>query len=174
MNNNGPSESIRMTSIGSIGNFLWRACEVGPRVIILALFASYFTYWLLIAAIVHWIGMSLWLCCQKSKFYETKFDQFVFNVTVGYISIFCFLNVIDGQTRFRVIPYYIVFYTQNFMMLLSCTYFTNDKSAWFHFVAISIVALGCLLHIIFQLSYYLLCHPKKNEIRRWLSPRKTY
>ncbi|OWF49135.1 XK-related protein 6-like [Mizuhopecten yessoensis] len=157
---------------GAIGYFLWRACEVGPRVIIIALFASQLGYIVLVAAGFHWLSMTTWLFFQKTEFYPNRRDEIIFNIVIGYVLVFCFINTRDGHTRFRVIIYYFVFYLENFAMLLSWTYFTPDKSEWFYFMAISVVASGFVCQIVFQLFFYMCCHPEKIEI--CLNPCKDF
>lgn len=156
----------------AIGHFLWRASECGPRVIIIALFASYFTYFVLIAAGVHWMTMSIWLFIQKTSFYKNRCDEIVFNIVIGYVLIFSFINTRDGHTRYRALLYYFIFYVENFTMLLSWVYFTDRKSDWFYFVAISVVSSGCVIQICTQLMYYLMCHPVKIKVCLW--PREDF
>ncbi|XP_033737420.1 XK-related protein 7-like isoform X1 [Pecten maximus] len=157
---------------GAVGYFLWRACEVGPRVVIIALFASQLGYLVLIAAGVHWLCMTTWLFFQKTEFYKNRRDEIIFNIVIGYVLIFCFINTRDGHTRFRILIYYFVFYLENFSMLVSWTYFTSNKSDWFYFVAIIVVTAGCVCQVVFQICFYLCCHPKKIKI--CLNPCKDF
>jgi len=144
---------------GMIFSFLWRAFEIGPRVICLGLFASLFSYVVLIVAGVHWILMSLWLVCQKTQFYQNRCEEKFFNIVCGYVLVFCFLNVRDGRTRYRMVVYYFVVYVENWTMMGFWFYFTNDKSAWFYIPALFTVILGSFLQLFFQSTYYLCFHP---------------
>lgn len=159
----------------TIGYFSWRMCEIGPRVLILALFASKFTYFVLVAAAIHWIIMTLWLLCQKTSFYgEKRRDEVIFNIILGYAMIFCFLNARDGHTRYRAIVYYILFYAENIFMLGMWLHFGSEKEDWLYFTAIGAVAGGCVLHIVIQLIYYKTCHPKASDIKIFLHPTEQY
>ena len=171
-----PQETSLLSNVMlTIGYFSWRMCEIGPRVLILALFASQFTYFVLVAAAVHWIIMSCWLLCQKTSFYgEKRRDEVVFNIILGYAMIFCFLNARDGHTRYRALVYYIIFYVENFFMLGMWLYFVNEKYDWLYYSVIGAVCGGCVLHISIQLIYYKTCHPKASEIKLFLHPTEQY
>lgn len=168
-------QSFLATAMLTLGYFFWRLCEIGPRVLILALFASEFTYFVLVVAAVHWIIMTLWLVCQKTNFYgEKRRDEVIFNIILGYAMIFCFLNARDGHTRYRAIVYYILFYAENFGMMVMWLYSVDQKGDWLYFTAIGAVGGGCVLHITFQLIYYKTCHPKASEIKFFLHPTQQY
>ncbi|KAK3089711.1 hypothetical protein FSP39_005814 [Pinctada imbricata] len=161
------AEEMKLPAV--IFYFLWRASEVGPRLVVFALFASQFSYIILIVAGLHWLGMTLWLLCQKTHFYKDdhkhrRRDEVIFNIVLGYTMVFSFLNARDGRTRYRALVYYIVFYAENYVMLMMWVYWTPSKSEWYYFVAIAVVPAGTILHIVFQLFYYKVCHPKKHKI----------
>ena len=73
--------SVEMSLISVGIYFLWRAAEVGPRLVVLSLFASQFTYFVLIIVGAHWLFMTAWLLCQKTTFYdeENRRDEIIFN-----------------------------------------------------------------------------------------------
>lgn len=174
-NHKPKKQSLLATLMLTIGYFSWRMCEIGPRVLILALFASKFTYFVLVAAAIHWIIMTLWLLCQKTSFYgEKRRDEVIFNIILGYAMIFCFLNARDGHTRYRAIVYYILFYAENIFMLGMWLHFGSEKEDWLYFTAIGAVAGGCVLHIVIQLIYYKTCHPKASDIKIFLHPTEQY
>ncbi|KAJ8305292.1 hypothetical protein KUTeg_015837 [Tegillarca granosa] len=158
--------------------FLYRASEVGPRVVIIALFASQFSYFIFVALGIHWLIMFVWLRCQKTHFYKDterkKRAEIVFNMIVAYICIFCFLNPRDGHTRYRALLYYILFHVENLIMMLAWLYFTDDKSDWFYFATMLLVPLGLFFQIFFQLLFYNCFHTKKNEIKCCLWPIENY
>ena len=163
----------------SVINFLWRACEVGPRLVVFALFASQFSYGILIVFAIHWFAMTAWFVCQKTRFYreddkDRKRDEVVFNIILGYAMVFCFLNARNGNTRYRALVYYIVFYIENYIMFMMWVYWTSSKSEWYYFVTIVVVPAGTLLHIVFQLFYYKACHPKARNIKYCLYPTENY
>lgn len=148
-----------LTIPGMICSFLWRAFEIGPRVIALGLFAALFHHVVFIVVGVHWIAMSSWLFCQKTQFYENRCEEKFFNIVCGYVLVFCFLNVRDGRTRYRMLLYYFVVYAENWTMMGFWFYFTEDKSAWFYIPTFFVLSLGVILQIFFQLLYYGCFHP---------------
>ncbi|XP_052256082.1 XK-related protein 6-like isoform X2 [Dreissena polymorpha] len=130
-----------MSIPGSILYFLWRAVEIGPRVIALGMFASQFKWGVFIVVGVHWIAMSSWLICQKTQFYQNRCEEKCFNFVCGYVLVFCFLNVRDGRTRYRMILYYFIFYIENWLMLGFWFYFTDAKSQWFYLPTLFVVSM---------------------------------
>ena len=144
---------------GMIFYFLWRACEIGPRVIALGLFWSQFKYLAFIVLGAHWVFMSSWLFCQKTRFHQNRCEEKFFNIICGYVLIFCFLNVRDGRTRYRMLVFYFILYLENWSMMGFWFYFTDDKSEWFYLPAFFVVSLSVFAHLFFQLLYYGCFHP---------------
>lgn len=144
---------------GMIFSFLWRVCEIGPRVISIGLFAALFHEVVFIVVSVHWVFMSAWLFCQKTRFYQNRCEERFFNIVCGYVLVFCFLNVRDGRTRYRMLVYYLIVYVENWTMMGFWFYFTDEKSAWFYIPTFFVVSLGVILQLIFQLIYYRFFHP---------------
>ena len=140
--------------------FMWRLFEIGPRVIALGLFASYFKSVVLIIMGAHWVLMSAWLFCQKTRFYQNRCEEKVFNIVCGYVLVFCFLNVRDGRTRYRMILFYFVLFMENWTMMAFWLYFTPDKSAWFYLPTFFTMICGAAVQVIMQLIYYGFFHPK--------------
>ncbi|XP_076082157.1 XK-related protein 6-like isoform X2 [Mytilus galloprovincialis] len=150
---------------GVIFYYIWRACEVAPRTIVLALFAAQFRIQMLIAIGIHWITMTIWLGCQKQEMMnKNSRDKWIFNIVFGYVLIFCFQNVQEGQTRYRAMFYYFVTFSENIIMLILWAYFTQHKSEWFYLAAIGTVTSLMVIQIIIQLLYYRLIHPSHKEI----------
>ncbi|XP_063410230.1 XK-related protein 6-like [Mytilus trossulus] len=167
-------EETGLSLFGTIFYYIWRACEVGPRVVVLALFASQFQYYMLIAVAVHWAAMSIWVALQKPEFYRRTIDKIVFDIVIGYLLIFCFQNVQSGHTRYRAMLYYFVIYAENLAMLVAWQYITTQKSAWYYFAALGIIPGGIVIHIVVQLLYYKCCHPKSMDIVCCINPIQNY
>jgi hypothetical protein len=58
-------EESGLSICGTMFYYIWRACEVGPRMVVLALFASEFHYYFLIGLAGHWIAMCIWVTLLK-------------------------------------------------------------------------------------------------------------
>ena len=152
-------DHANMSIPGMVFYFLWRLLEIGPRVIALGLFAAMFKFVVLIIMGVHWIFMSSWLFCQKTKFYQNRCEEKAFNIVCGYVLIFCFLNVRDGRTRYRMLVFYFILFVENWIMIGFWLYFTPQKSAWYYLPVLFTMGIASVLQIIVQLVYYGFFHP---------------
>ncbi|KAL3869957.1 hypothetical protein ACJMK2_042577 [Sinanodonta woodiana] len=159
---------------GMIFYFLWRLCEIGPRVIVLGLFAAQFTYAIFIFVPIHWMIMTGWLFCQKTRFYQNRCEERMFNIVCGYVLVFCFLNVRDGHTRFRALVFYAVIYLENVTMVMFWFYFTSEKSKWFYLPGFFVIIFGVVLQISFQLIYYRWFHPKGSGVIPCCLPKENF
>ena len=142
--------------------FIWRASETGVRVLCLAMFASALDMWLFAILVSHWIIISGWIMSQHTTFYTERCLERLFNVVCGYVMIFCFLNLNEGHTRCRFLVYYAIFYVENVFMVCLWFYLTDDLGTWFHLWAFISVFILFFTHLLFQLLYYLCCHPTKE------------
>ncbi|CAL1544753.1 unnamed protein product [Lymnaea stagnalis] len=158
---NSHEEKAKMSLKSLPFYFVWRASEIGGRVLCIAMFASAFDLWVFGPLVFHWVFMSGWLILQKTTFYKNVCLEKVFNIICGYVMVFCFLNLREGQTRFRVILFYFILYVENFFMLALWFRFTQDLGAWFHLWGFIVVLILFVLHIVFQLVYYWFFHPTK-------------
>ena len=148
-----------MSIPGMVLYFLWRLLEIGPRVIALGLFAALFKLVVLIIMGAHWVFMSSWLFCQKTQFYQNRCEEKAFNIVCGYVLVFCFLNVRDGRTRYRMLVFYFILFVENFVMTGFWLYFTSEKSAWYYIPVFFVTIISPVVQIIVQLIYYGLFHP---------------
>jgi hypothetical protein len=140
-------------------NFLWRACEIGPRVIALGLFSSQFRSFVFIVAGVHWIAMSIWLIFQETQFYQNRCEERLFDLLCGIVYIFCFLDVRGGVTRYKMLVYYIIVVLENFIMIGFWSYFTDAKGEWFYIPTFFVMPIGLVLQLFFHFMYYGCFHP---------------
>ncbi|CAG5132082.1 unnamed protein product [Candidula unifasciata] len=159
---NSHEEKAKMSLKSLPFYFIWRACETGGRILCISMFASAFRLWVFGPIAFHWAFMSGWLIIQRTAFYKNKCLEKVFNVICGYVMIFCFLNVREGQTRFRFMLFYIILYIENFMMLGLWFRYTQDLGAWFHLWGFIVILLLFVFHVVFQLLYYMFFHPTRN------------
>lgn len=152
-------DRANMNVPGMVFYFLWRLLEIGPRVIALGLFAALFKFVVLIVMCIHWMFMSSWLFCQKTRFYQNRCEEKAFNIVCGYVLIFCFLNVRDGRTRYRMLVFYLIMFVENWLMTGFWLYLTSDKSAWYYLPVFFGTITSTVLQIIVQLIYYGFFHP---------------
>ena len=116
-----------MTSTGIAMQFCWHLFTISARVAAMALFASTFVHWVFILAGIHWMIMLVWILRQRTQFCESRFQEFFFDIVMALVYIFCYVNVIHGQTRLRYLFYYVVVYIENAIMILGWYIFGNHE-----------------------------------------------
>lgn len=156
----------KLSLLGVIFYYIWKSCEVAPRIILLSLSAAQFGYHMLVATCIHWILMSLWIGRQNQEMYDKMRDKIVHYIVIGYVLIFCFQNVQKGKTRYRAMFYYFVTFVENIIMLTLWTYFTHHKREWVYLAVIVSVPSCMVIQIIVQILYYKCVHPEHTNI--WL------
>ena len=140
---------IRMTS----QNLL-----ITSRVVSLALFAAYFNWWVFVVAGTHWLLMTTWLICQKTRFCRSRCEEVFFNMIIGIVHIFCFFNLKSGRTRYRALGYYTLVFAENAVMF-GLWYMLIGKDTVYGLPGLIIVGGGFFLGITIILFYYRFCHP---------------
>ncbi|VDI44381.1 Hypothetical predicted protein [Mytilus galloprovincialis] len=156
----------KLSLLAVIFYYVWKSCEVAPRIILLSLSAAQFGYHMLVATGIHWVLMSIWVGRQNQEMYDKMRDKIVHYIVIGYVLIFCFQNVQKGKTRYRVMFYYFVTFVENIIMLILWAYFIHDKRECIYLVVIVSVPSCMVIQIIVQLLYYKCSHPEHKNI--WL------
>ncbi|KAM7294769.1 XK-related protein 4 [Ixodes scapularis] len=141
--------------------FLWRLFVIVPRVLALGLFASLFPLFMFLVCGVRWLLMSAWIISMKTQFYENRVEELVYNLVLGVVFIFCYLNPVDTPTRYRFVIFYVVTFVEN-SVLLGIFYAYSPTGIWYKFPAVLGGTLCFVLGIAFMLIYYLLLHPTGN------------
>ncbi|CAL1284390.1 unnamed protein product [Larinioides sclopetarius] len=155
-----------MTKIGTAVQFFSHCCVIASRVMALAAFASTYGHWIFVFAGIHWGLMTAWLMCLKTSFCVSStgqprpFEEFIFNIVVGVIYVFCFVNVKDEPTRWKYATYYFIIWVENLVLIL-LWYLRSDSDIWFRIPLLSAVILGLALGLIFLVIYYKYLHPNK-------------
>ncbi|XP_078503710.1 XK-related protein 5 isoform X2 [Lissotriton helveticus] len=142
---------------------LWRMGMLGTRVMALAVFARVHHFWTFAVAGLHWLVMSFWLASQQTDIINKACYWKVFNILVGAVYIFCYINLRDGTSRCRVVMFYSVMLLENLILLLLATDFLQEalwSSVWMTLVVMAGFVIGVAALII----YYSLLHPKSTQI----------
>ncbi|NP_001027880.1 XK-related protein 7a [Takifugu rubripes] len=104
--------------------------------------------------------MTFWIIQGETDFCMSKWEEIIYNMVVGIIYIFCWFNVKEGPSRFRLIIYYSVTLAENVALTAAWyTYrgpHTSDSSA---LVVVCLVACSFALGTFFMLVYYCWLHP---------------
>lgn len=148
---------------GGIFYFTWRVCEVAPRIIVIALLAAQCGYIMFIIVGIHWVAMSVsvWLqgtCTSRNGSKRPK-KIIVLSILLGYSSLFCYLNVFDGKTRYKAIYHYSITFTENIIVLTLWGYFTEHKHDFVYFAMIGITSVLMCIQLIIQILYFNIFHP---------------
>ena len=73
--------------------FLWHFFIIGTRVVAIAMFASYFKYYVFIVVTAHYICMLVWLLCLPTTDFDKDEDDFILYRAFRYcILLFSYLN----------------------------------------------------------------------------------
>nr|XP_002730403.1 PREDICTED: XK-related protein 6-like [Saccoglossus kowalevskii] len=146
---------------GILFQLIWRLFTIGARVVALALFATTYLWIVFIVVIIHWFAMFMWLVFQKTQFCLTQTEELIFDAVIGIVYIFCYFNMKEGRSRFRMSAFYSIIFLEN-TLLIFLWYLGRDKDYIYTIPAILIVTIGFLIGIIFMVLYYLLLHPTGN------------
>ncbi|NXI72810.1 XKR5 protein, partial [Anseranas semipalmata] len=87
---------------------LWRTGMLGTRVLALVLFTRLYSCWVFAVAGIHWLLMSFWLVAQQTDIVAQPCRWRLFNVLVGAVYVFCYINVQPGPSKHRVAVFYVV------------------------------------------------------------------
>uniref|UniRef100_A0A673AET7 XK-related protein n=1 Tax=Sphaeramia orbicularis TaxID=375764 RepID=A0A673AET7_9TELE len=104
--------------------------------------------------------MTFWIIQGETDFCMSKWEEIIYNMVVGIIYIFCWFNVKEGPSRFRMTVYYSVTLAEN--VALTAAWYTyrgshaSDSSA---LVVVCLVACSFALGTFFMLVYYCWLHP---------------
>lgn len=154
-------EKSKMRWRGAILYFLWRLFVITPRVLALGLFASLFPMYMFLVCALRWVAMSVWIVSMKTHFYDNRLEELMYNLVLGVVFIFCYLNPVDTPTRYRFVVFYVATFVEN-STLLALFYKYSEPGIWYKIPAVVGGTLSFLLGITFMVTYYLLLHPTGN------------
>ncbi|XP_077009098.1 XK-related protein 5 [Tamandua tetradactyla] len=142
---------------------LWRMGMLGTRILSLVLFYRAYHVWVLVVAGAHWLAMTFWLVAQQSDFIDGTCHWRLFNLLVGAMYIFCYLNFWDSPSRNRMVTFYMIMLLENIILLLLATDFLQEAS-WSSVWMTAGVMSGFLIGSVSLVIYYSLLHPKSTDI----------
>uniref|UniRef100_A0A4W6G011 XK-related protein n=1 Tax=Lates calcarifer TaxID=8187 RepID=A0A4W6G011_LATCA len=80
--------------------------------------------------------MTFWIIQGETDFCMSKWEEIIYNMVVGIIYIFCWFNVKEGPSRFRMTVYYSVTLAENVALTAACfalgTFFMLVYYCWLH------------------------------------------
>ncbi|XP_053087808.1 XK-related protein 5a [Pangasianodon hypophthalmus] len=146
---------------------LWRAGLLSARFASLALFARSFGCWVIGVVGCHWLIAAFWLVSQQTDICVGQWAWRGFNLVLGGVHVFLFLNVKDGPSRYRMAGFYTVMLLENATLVLAASDILTEAS-WESLTVPTAVLCSFLLGLTFLLLYYRFLHPKSTEISHTL------
>ncbi|XP_060897057.1 XK-related protein 5b isoform X1 [Labrus mixtus] len=154
---------LQMTPAAILCRLLWRVGMLGSRFAILMLFTRIFKQWILGVIGVHWLGATFWMVSQQTDIIRSTSRWRLFNLVLGAVHIFLFLNVKYGQSRYRMAGFYLAMFLENAFLLLASSWLFTMVS-WDTVGIPAAVFCSFLIGLIALVLYYRFLHPKSFEI----------
>ncbi|XP_042346195.1 XK-related protein 5b [Plectropomus leopardus] len=154
---------LQMTPAAILCRLLWRVSMLGSRFAVLMLFTRIFKQWILGVMGVHWLGATFWMVSQQTDIIRSTSRWRIFNLALGAIHIFLFLNVKYGQSRYRMAGFYLAMFIENAFLLLASSWMFSIVS-WDTVGIPAAVFCSFLIGVIALVLYYRFLHPKSFEI----------
>ncbi|XP_078255576.1 XK-related protein 6-like isoform X1 [Rhinoraja longicauda] len=149
-----------MSYRGALIHIFWRLFTISSRVISFALFASIFQLYFGIFVVVHWCAMAFWIIHGGTDFCMSKWEEILFNMVMGIVYIFCWFNVKEGRTRYRMFAYYTVILTENAALTFLWYLYRDPTTTDFYaMTALCTVFISFVAGAAFMFLYYGLLHP---------------
>ncbi|XP_041646679.1 XK-related protein 5b [Cheilinus undulatus] len=154
---------LQMTPAAILCRLLWRVGMLGSRFAVLMLFTRIFKQWILGVIGVHWLGATFWMVSQQTDIIRSTSRWRLFNLVLGAIHVFLFLNVKDGQSRYRMAGFYLAMFVENAFLLLASSWLFTMVS-WDTVGIPAAIFCSFLIGLIALVLYYRFLHPKSFEI----------
>lgn len=154
-------DKLPMSYKGAIVQILWHLFTIAARAIAFALFASVFQLYFGIFIVTHWCIMTFWIIQGETDFCMSKWEEIIYNMVVGIIYIFCWFNVKEGRSRYRMCIYYVITLSENAALtVLWFLYYDRETTSDFDaLILVCVVSSSFALGIFFMFIYYCLLHP---------------
>ncbi|XP_063281704.1 XK-related protein 7 [Pelobates fuscus] len=164
-------DKLPMSYKGAVVQVLWHLFTIAARALAFSLFASVFHLYFGIFIVTHWCLMTFWIIQGETDFCMSRWEEIIYNMVLGIIYIFCWFNVREGQTRYRMTIYYIIVLTEN-AVLTGLWYFnrTTLPSDFYALLIVCSVLCSFALGVFFMLIYYSLLHPNGPMFGQSSSP----
>lgn len=140
--------------------FVWHFGMLIGRIPGILLFAIVFGVWTLVPLGLHWSAMTFWIVMQKTTFCPNKIEETLYNVVMGFVYCFCYINLREGHTRYRLMVFYTFMISQNFSSLLVYILISDmdrQKKPW-SMAAMICIMTGTIFGISAMILYYRYFH----------------
>lgn len=155
-----------MSYRGALVHLFWRLFTISSRVLSFALFASVFHIYFGIFVVLHWCAMAFWVIHGSTDFCMSKWEEVLFNMVVGVVYVFCWFNVREGRTRYRMVAYYTVVLLEN-AILSSLWYAYRDPATTDAYASFALcgIFLCFASGVACMVLYYGVLHPMGPRLR---------
>ncbi|RVE53748.1 hypothetical protein evm_001640 [Chilo suppressalis] len=143
-----------------LSKYIWHFSMLLGRISSILLCTICFGLWSLIPLALHWTAMTFWIITQKTTFCHNKLEETLYNVVMGFVYYFCYINLKEGSTRYRLIIFYSLTVTENFGSLFLYYLFSNydQQNKTWSMVATVFVIGGTMIGIFSMILYYRYFH----------------
>ncbi|XP_078482884.1 XK-related a [Ciona intestinalis] len=121
-----PESKKQISICGSLVLFLYRTCTITSRVFALALLLNVHVWaWIALFAI-HWVICTIYIICQNTKLCNSRAQEYIYNVVIGFCYTFAYINVHtkqDSNNRYRMAVYYFLIFLENVAISMVWFYF---------------------------------------------------
>jgi hypothetical protein len=167
---NEESELLELFSFASVFHFSWRLFMLVSRILALVLFASSFKHFVFVVVGIHLLFSYFLLRGQPNDYFDDKgsLRDILLRCAFICINVFCFFPLAGTRTRNWGIPYYLVTFIENSIMVLLWN-FLSDFDKVFRMIMLITEWGTFLLGLVSVLLYYGVFHPslkvRKNMVR---------
>ena len=163
---NRNSKLLELLSCASFFHFCWRLFMLVARILALVVFASSFQQWVFVVVAVHLLFSYSLLQGQPDNYFtEGSLRDILLRFAFTCINVFCFFPLAGDNTRKWAIPYYLVTFVENSILVL-VWYFLSDVDEAFKMIVLIIEWGTFLLGIVSVLLYYGVFHPSLKDRKK--------
>jgi hypothetical protein len=188
-----PHHQYKLSCKGGIMMMLWRLGMISSRGIAMAMFFSAYGAWPLLLIGAHIVFMFLWHVQQKTRFtipddviYDRPMNaptndgkrllkdrddklkiilkEWAYDLVMAFLTIFCFMNLKDGKSRWRMVIYYIIMFWENILMITFWWVSVDTEERKVETQVLPSLVCGLFLFgVIWLLIYYEYGHPNTQD-----------
>ena len=144
----------------------WRFFMLVARITAMLLLCLAIGKWAIIVFLIHWLVMAAWVLWQDTDFCTNAWEERLYNAVVGVIYCFCFFNLKEGRSRYRMAIFYTITFIENisFMAVYYVLKFCQENQLdvepdLFSLMAMSTVVVGFVVGLCSMVLYYRFHHP---------------
>lgn len=183
----------RLSWPGYITIIVWHLCLIVARGLAFSLFATVYGAYVFLIAGLHYLAMVYWMYWQQARVFrhdpaagrdrdrdlctprQVAWRQWVcpcwhqlcanygIELVAAAFNVFFHFKIRDGGTIVTLVPFYLLFFVENAIMIL-LWYFGRDQAEtiWYGVPALVVVFVGFFVGMGLLVCYYLWCQPSRK------------